>query len=113
MPVNKKTVLNENRVCIHARWTEKRGNQIRFDWLIESDASSWSFPGASKKEELELERAATYLRLTLWSKYHVLFCPCRQCLMIFECWLACIPERMIVTIKQEKGNRERISIRYV
>ena len=39
MLVNKKTVLNENRVRVHVRWTKKSGNQIWFDWLIEFDAS--------------------------------------------------------------------------
>ena len=39
MLVNKKTVLNENRACVHVRWTEKSGNQIWLDWLIEFDAS--------------------------------------------------------------------------
>ena len=28
MPVNKKTVLNENRVRVNVRWTAKTGNQI-------------------------------------------------------------------------------------
>ena len=28
MLVNKKTVLNENRVRVHVRWTEKSGKQI-------------------------------------------------------------------------------------
>ena len=50
MFVNKRTwtVLNENCVRVHVRWTEKSGNQIRFDWLIESDAPPRSFPGVSK-----------------------------------------------------------------
>ena len=48
MLVNKKTILNENRSRVQVRWIEKSGNQIWFDWLIESDASPWSFPGVSK-----------------------------------------------------------------
>ena len=52
MLVNKKTVLNENRVCVHVRWTEKCGNRISFDWLIESDVSPRSFPGVSKYFEI-------------------------------------------------------------
>ena len=43
MLVSKKTVSNENPVCVHVRWTEKSGNQIWFDWLIESDSSPRSF----------------------------------------------------------------------
>ena len=49
MLVNKKTVLNENRACVHVRWTEKSSNQIWFDWLIEFDASPQSFLEVSKK----------------------------------------------------------------
>ena len=48
MIVNKRTVLNETYVHIHVQWTEKSGNQISFDWLIESDKSPWSFLGVSK-----------------------------------------------------------------
>ena len=46
--VNKKTVLNENLVRVHVRWTEKSGNQIGFNWPIEYDASPRSFLGVSK-----------------------------------------------------------------
>ena len=49
MFVNKRTVLNQNCVSVHVRWIEKSGNQILFNWLIESDSPPWSFPGASKK----------------------------------------------------------------
>ena len=53
MLVSKETVLNENRVRVHVRWTEKSGNQSRFDWLIESEASPRPFPGISKIENTE------------------------------------------------------------
>ena len=36
MLVNKKTVLNENRVYVHVWWTEKSGKQIWFNWLSEA-----------------------------------------------------------------------------
>ena len=32
--------MNENRVCVHVRWTEKNGNKISLDWLIDSDGHS-------------------------------------------------------------------------
>ena len=48
MLVNKRTVLSETYVSVHVRWTEKSGNQICFDWLIESDAPPRSFPAVSK-----------------------------------------------------------------
>ena len=50
MLLNKKTVLNENRVRVHVRWTEKSGNQIWLDWLIESDGHSRG--SANKIKEL-------------------------------------------------------------
>ena len=40
MLLSKETVLNANRVRVHVQWTEKSGNQISLDWLIESDGHS-------------------------------------------------------------------------
>ena len=52
MLVNKKTVLNENRACIHVRWTEKSSNQIWFNCLTEFDASPRSCLEVSKEVSL-------------------------------------------------------------
>ena len=42
------TVLNESCVRVHVRGTQKSGNQIWFDWVVESEAPPRSFPGVSK-----------------------------------------------------------------
>ena len=51
MLLNKKTVLNENRVYVHVPLTEISGNQISTDLLIESVASPRSFLGVSKQSQ--------------------------------------------------------------
>ena len=51
MLLNKKTVLNENRVCVHVPSTEISGNQISTDLVIESVASPRSFLGVSKQSK--------------------------------------------------------------
>ena len=51
MLLNKKTVLNENRVYVHVPLTEISGNQISTDSLIESVASPQSFLGVSKQSQ--------------------------------------------------------------
>ena len=69
MLVNKKIVLNETYVNVHVRWTEKSGNQIWFDWLIESDASPRSFPGVSKFKgwNREINGRLITFKLLSWS----------------------------------------------
>ena len=70
MLVNKKTVLNENRACVHVQWTEKSGSQIWFNWLIEFDGSPQSCPEVSKEVCLfnTTQNVFDHYAQTLWRR---------------------------------------------